>query len=344
MHVSLSPNTDALLVKRPQNVRYLSGFTAPEDAWVLYRPEAPVLFTDARYGEQAPAESRVPVEIVNPREGYGFLEPFVAGLRVGYEAHHLPCAELERLRAATSAEWVATENLVERARRVKTPEEVARIRAAAALADRGLAWLLPRIRPGVRERDLALELEFWLRREGAEGAAFDFIVASGPRGALPHGVASERAIESGELVTLDFGAVVGGYHSDMTRTVAVGEVNGEMRRVFDVVLEALEAALEAARPGVAARDLDAVARRVIEAAGYGPQFVHSLGHGVGLEIHEAPFLNARSQELLEPGMVITLEPGVYLPGRGGVRIEELAVVTEDGLELLSQSPRGWTEV
>lgn len=130
----------------------------------------------------------------------------------------------------------------------------------------------------------------------------------------------------------------------MTRTVAVGEVTGEMRRVFDVVLEALEAALEAARPGVAARELDAVARRVIEAAGYGPQFVHSLGHGVGLEIHEAPFLNARSEEVLEPGMVVTLEPGVYLPGRGGVRIEELAVVTENGLELLSHSPRGWTEV
>ncbi len=344
MTISMPSNVDTLLVKRPENVRYLSGFTAPEDAWVLYRPEAPLLFTDARYGQQAPAESRIAVEVVNPREGYGFLEPHVAGQRVGYEARHLPCAELERLRAATSAEWVATENLVEQARRVKTPDEVERIRAAAALADRGLAWLLPRLRPGVRERDLALDLEFWLRREGAEGAAFDFIVASGPRGALPHGVASEKTIESGELVTLDFGAVVGGYHSDMTRTVAVGAVHGEMRRVFDVVQEALEAALEAARPGVAARELDAVARRVIEAAGYGPQFVHSLGHGVGLEIHEAPFLNARSEEVLEPGMVITLEPGVYLPGRGGVRIEELALVTTNGIELLSHSPRGWTEV
>ncbi len=344
MTVSMPSNIDALLVKQPENVRYLSGFTAPEDAWVLYRPEAPLLFTDARYGQQAPAESRIAVEVVNPREGYGFLEPHVAGQRVGYEARHLPCAELERLRAATSADWVATENLVEQARRVKTPDEVERIRAAAALADRGLAWLLPRLRPGVRERDLALDLEFWLRREGAEGAAFDFIVASGPRGALPHGVASEKTIESGELVTLDFGAVVGGYHSDMTRTVAVGAVHGEMRRVFDLVQEALEAALEAARPGVAARELDAVARRVIEAAGYGPQFVHSLGHGVGLEIHEAPFLNARSEEVLEPGMVITLEPGVYLPGRGGVRIEELALVTTNGIELLSHSSRGWTEV
>ncbi|GEM89317.1 M24 family metallopeptidase [Oceanithermus desulfurans] len=344
MNVSPPPNVDALLVKRPENVRYLSGFTAPEDAWVLYRPEAPLLFTDARYGQQAPAESRIAVEIVNPREGYGFLEPHVAGLRVGYEARHLPCADLERLRAATSAEWVATENLVEQARRVKTPEEVERIRAAAALADRGLAWLLPRLRPGVRERDLALDLEFWLRREGAEAAAFDFIVASGPRGALPHGVASDKTVEAGELVTLDFGAVVGGYHSDMTRTVAVGAADGEMRRIFDVVLQALEAALDAARPGVAARELDAVARCVVEAAGYGPRFVHSLGHGVGLEIHEAPFLNARSDEVLEPGMVITLEPGVYLPGRGGVRIEELALVTTNGIELLSHSPRGWTEV
>lgn len=344
MQLNLSPKLDALWIQKPENVRYLSGFTAPEDAWVLYRASDPVLFTDARYGEQAPAESRIPVEIVNPREGYAFLEPFVAGARVGYEARHLSCSDLERLRAATSAEWVATEGLVEQARLVKRPEEIKLIRQAAALADRGLAWLLPHIRPGVRERDLALELEFWLRREGAEAAAFDFIVASGTRGALPHGVASEKTIEEGELVTLDFGAVVGGYHSDMTRTVAVGAVDAEMRRVFDVVLQALEAALQAARPGMAARDLDAAARRVIEDAGYGPQFVHSLGHGVGLEIHEAPFLNSRSQDVLKPGMVITLEPGVYLPGKGGVRIEELAVVREEGIELLSQSPRGWTEV
>ncbi len=342
--IELPESTDALLVTKPENVRYLSGFTAPEDAWVLWRPEGGLLLTDARYAEQAPAESRLPVEIVNPREGRGFLEPHVRGLRVGYEAGHLPCAELERLGEATTARWQATAGIVEKARTVKTSEEIARIRAAAELADRGFAFVLELLRAGARERDLALELEFWLRKQGAEGPAFDFIVASGPRGALPHGVASDKVIEAGELVTLDFGAIVGGYRSDMTRTVAVGSVAPELRRIFDVTLAALEAALEAARPGVRARELDAVARGVIVEAGYGERFVHSLGHGVGLEIHEAPFLHRSSEDVLEPGMVVTLEPGIYVPGVGGVRIEELVVVTASGIELLSHSPRGWTEV
>ncbi len=340
----LPKNVDALLVTRPENVRYLSGFTSPEDAILLFVPGRTRLFTDARYETQAPAESAVPVEIVNTRSGYGFLSEHLAGLRAGYEADHLPCARLRRIEKDTGVTFAPTSGVVERARTVKTPAELEHVTAAARLADEGFEHLLGLIEPGVREVDLALELEFWLRRHGAEKAAFDFIVASGPRGALPHGVASEKRIQAGELVTIDFGAVVGGYHSDMTRTVAVGAVSGEMRRIFQTVLDALEAALAAAAPGVLASELDAVARRVIEKAGYGRYFVHSLGHGVGLEIHEAPFLNSRSEERLEPGMVITLEPGIYLPDRGGVRIEELALVTDSGLELLSHSPRGWLEV
>jgi len=342
--IELPDNVESLLVTRPENIRYISGFTAPEDALVVFSPTGATLFTDARYEDQAPAESRIAVEIVNPREGYGFLTPYLRGKTVGYEAGHLPCARLRKVEAACGCVLVPTEGAIEAARAVKSPEEVEKIAAAARLADQGLAHILPQVKPGAVERDLAVELEFWLRKSGAEKAAFDFIVASGERGALPHGVASEKKIAAGELVTIDFGAVVEGYHSDMTRTVAVGKVAPEMRRVFDVVLEALEAALEAVRPGMVARELDAVARRVIERAGYGPRFVHSLGHGVGLEIHEAPFLNSRSEEVLEPGMVITVEPGIYLPGKGGVRIEELGVVTESGVRLLSHAPRGWLEV
>ncbi len=342
--IELPENVELLLVTRPENVRYLSGFTAPEDALVVFSPAGATLFTDARYEEQAPTESRIPVEIVNPREGYAFLAPYLGGKTVGYEASYLPCARLRKVEAACGCELAPTEGAIEAARAVKSPDEVEKIAAAARLADQGLARILPLIKPGAVERELALELELWLRKNGAEKAAFDFIVASGARGALPHGVASEKKIAAGELVTIDFGAVVAGYHSDMTRTVAVGEVAPEMRRVFEVVLEALEAALAALRPGMVARELDAVARRVIEKAGYGPRFVHSLGHGVGLEIHEAPFLNPRSEEVLKPGMVVTLEPGIYLPDKGGVRIEELGMVTESGIRLLSHAPRGWLEV
>ena len=340
----LPEGLEALLVTRPENVRYLSGFTAPEDAILLYAPERTTLFTDARYETQAPEEAWVPVEIVNPRGGYGFLQPHFAGLRVGYEGDHLPCSRKHKIEAETGVQLTPTSGVVEKARVVKTEDEIEQIAAAARLSDEGLQHLLPLVKPGVRELDLALELEFWLRKSGAEKAAFDFIVASGPRGALPHGVASGKKLQAGELVTIDFGAVIGGYHSDMTRTLALGEVSAELRRAFGAVLQALEEALEATRPGIVASELDAVARQVIEEAGFGPRFVHSLGHGVGLEIHEAPFLNSRSEEVLEPGMVVTLEPGVYLPGVGGVRIEELVVVTESETRLLSHSPRGWLEV
>ncbi|WP_456410014.1 M24 family metallopeptidase [Oceanithermus sp.] len=342
--VELPNELDLLIVTQPENVRYLSGFTAPEDGLVVLAREGATLFTDARYAEQALAESRVPVEIVNPREGYGFLRPHLKGARVGYEARHMPCARKDRIEAETNVALLPTEGVVERARTIKGPDELERIVAAARIADEGYAHLLAQIKPGARELDLALELEFWMRKNGAERAAFDFIVASGPRGALPHGVASTKRLERGELVTFDFGAVVDGYHSDMTRAVALGTVDTEMQRIFEVAEAALEAALEAAGPGVAARQLDAVARGVIERAGYGSRFVHSLGHGVGLEVHEAPFLNARSDEVLEPGMVITLEPGIYLPGKGGVRLEELVHVTPTGIEVLSRAPRGWLEV
>jgi Xaa-Pro aminopeptidase len=197
------------------------------------------------------------------------------------------------------------------------------------------------MKPGVTEVEVALELERAMRLNGAEGSAFDIIVASGVRGAMPHGVASQKRLAAGELVTLDFGAVVDGYHADMTRTVAIGEVGAEERRLFDAVLEAQQAALDAVAPGRSGREVDLVAREALARLGLEAAFTHSLGHGTGLVIHEGPRLSQRSEDVLEPGMVVTVEPGVYFPGFTGLRIEDLAVVTAEGREVLSRSPKGF---
>lgn len=332
---------DALYVTRPENVRYLSGFPHPEDAQVLLSGEGPLLLTDPRYPE-AEAESRIPARVLRREE----KEALLKGLRgrVGFEAEHLPYAALERLRELSPAEWVPTKGAVERLRLRKTPEEVDLIRKAQALAEEALAHALGFLRPGVEEREVALELEFFLRRRGAEGVAFPPIVASGPRGALPHAGASEKPLQAGELVTLDLGARLKGYHSDMTRTFVLGRVDGTLRRAFDATLAALERALEALGPGVSAKGVDALAREELKRWDLDRYFVHSLGHGVGLAVHEGPGLSPYSEDTLEAGMVVTVEPGVYLPGVGGVRIEELVLITPTGIELLSRFPRGWQEV
>lgn len=329
---------DALWISTPANVRAVTGFTSPGDGKVLVTGDGATLYTDARYTVQAREESRVPQHIARPPGTYEHAADTVRGLRVGFEAEHLTVAGLEDLQGHWEAELVPTRGLVERLRLVKTPEEVAAIREAQALADRVFGEVRPMIQAGVRELDVALALELGLRRAGAV-TAFDVIVASGPRGAMPHGVASTRVIEDGNLVTIDFGARVRGYHSDMTRTVAVGTPGEEMRRVYHAVLEAEEAAVAAVRPGVRAGDLDALARGILERHGLAEAFAHSLGHGVGLNIHEGPGLRKDSEDVLEPGMVVTVEPGAYLPGVGGVRIEDLVLVTQDGHEVLSHSPK-----
>ena len=332
---------EALYVTRPENVRYLSGFPHPEDAQVLLSLEGAFLLTDPRYPE-AGRESKIPVKVLKREEKEALFKELKG--RVGFEAEHLPYAALERLRELSPAEWVPTKGVVERLRLKKTPEEVQRIRKAQALAEEALAHALTLLRPGVEEREVALEIEFFLRRRGAEGVAFPPIVASGARGALPHAGASEKRLEPGELITLDLGAKVAGYHSDMTRTVALGKPSPEMRRVYEAVQEALEVALQGLKPGRTGKEVDALAREALGRHGLDRYFVHSLGHGVGLAVHEGPGLSPYTEEVLEPGMVVTVEPGVYLPGVGGVRIEELVLITEDGIELLSRFPRGYLEV
>ncbi|MFC3860899.1 M24 family metallopeptidase [Deinococcus antarcticus] len=330
---------DALWISGPANVRAVSGFTHPKDGKVLVTGDAATLFTDSRYTVQAREESRLPQAIARPPETYELAAESVKGLRVGFEAEHLTVANLEDLRRHwPEATLVPLRGVMEGLRAVKTPQEIAAVQAAQDLADRAFAHVRPMIRAGVREWDVALAIEAFLRQEGAENA-FDVIVASGPRGAMPHGSASMRVMQDGELVTVDMGARLNGYHSDMTRTVAIGTPSEEMRRVYNAVLEAEEAAVKAVKPGVRAADLDKLARDILTKHGLGEAFAHSLGHGVGLEVHEVPGLRGTSEDVLKPGMIITIEPGAYLPDVGGVRIEDLVLVTEDGYRVMSLSPK-----
>lgn len=331
-------DVDGFLTFYGPNRRYLSGFTGTA-GYVLVTARHAVLLTDSRYTEQARQQAPAFEVIQHGDEVWDALARQVrrAGVtRLGFEQERVSVDWLGRAGAhLRDVAWVSAGGTVEHLRMVKDEDEIAAIRRAQALTERVLAEVLPMVRPGVREVDLAVELEFRMRRQGASAAAFDFIVASGPRSALPHGTASDRAIQPGDLVTFDIGCVVDGYCSDLTRTVVVGEPDARQREIYDLVLRAQEAGLAALQPGRTGREVDAAARDVIAAAGYGDNFGHSLGHGVGLEVHEGPRLSRRGDTVLEPGMVVTVEPGIYIPGWGGVRIEDLVVVRPGGYQNLT---------
>lgn len=325
------------------NIRYLCGFSGT-DGVLAVGPEGDCFLTDSRYTTQAAAQV-VADELREYRvklEGVGSWLQEQKVRRVGFEAGSLPFATVTRLQKRCPAiEWVPLDEELQPLRSIKDPGEKEVLRRAARLNRIAFEEVVEQIRPGVSEREVALALEFSLKRQGGEDKAFDFIVASGPRGALPHGVASERQIGRGELVTIDFGVRCNGYHSDETVTLAVGGVEDRLREIFDITLAAHDRALAAIRPGIALRELDAVARDHIAACGFGDFFGHGLGHGVGLEIHEYPTLSPRSEALAEEGMVFTVEPGIYLPERGGVRIEDTVEVTADGYRLVTEIPKNW---
>ncbi|MDI3256596.1 MAG: Xaa-Pro peptidase family protein [Kyrpidia sp.] len=333
---------DALLVTDPHNRRYLSGFTGTSGYVLIGRNDA-VFLTDFRYVEQARDQVQG-LRVV--RHGVQMVEALKEILNewgvetLGFEQEHVTVGQWERLTSALAPVRLSgTTGWVEALRMVKDEGELALIRKAASIADQAFRAVLDHIHPGVRERDLALMLERYMQDLGASGPSFDTIVASGWRSALPHGVAGEKTVESGDLVTFDFGCVFQGYCSDLTRTVAVGSIDEEKRRIYQVVLEAQQAALREIRPGMTGREADALARGVIEAAGYGEAFGHSLGHGVGLAIHENPRLAVQSDEVLKPGMVVTVEPGIYVSGVGGVRIEDDVLITAQGCTRLTFSPK-----
>jgi len=337
---------DALLLTRAQNITYVSGFTGSAGAAIV-TPGAAYLVVDFRYVEQAalqaPRFSRV--KAGGPLlDAAGALLVQLGPRRIGVEAEALPVGAFRRLEAAVGPSEVVLVEGLDHIRWLKDATEVAALGRAASIADEAFTAVLPMIRPGAVEREIAVELEYRLRRAGSERLPFDLIVASGPRSALPHGVASERIIGRGEFVTVDFGAVIGGYHSDCTRTVVTAPATDRHREVYELVRSAQAAALAGLRPGMTGREADALARTPIAQAGYGEAFGHSLGHGVGLQIHEGPTLSPREEAVLAPGAVVTVEPGVYLPDWGGVRIEDLVVVTDVGCEVLTRLPKGFYEV
>ncbi|MDP9404621.1 MAG: Xaa-Pro peptidase family protein [Actinomycetota bacterium] len=338
---------EALLVTTLTNIRYLTGFSGSA-ALLLVLPDGMVLSTDGRYKSQSAeqlalggVEARI--EIGKLTEQQQAMSAAAKGIaRLGLEAGNVTWAR-QRAFAVDwfpGAELVPTEGLVEELRRVKDAGELARMRTAARIADEALAQEAPRLAEGVTEAEFALALDVAMRRLGASGNSFETIVASGPNGAKPHARPTGRRIEAGELVVVDFGAVVDGYCSDMTRTLCVGQPATAMRgRMVEVVAEAQRAGVAAVRAGRAAVEVDEACREVIADAGWGEAFLHSTGHGVGLDIHEAPAVSTTSGDTLSTGYVVTVEPGVYLPDHGGVRIEDTLVVTETGCEPLTNAPK-----
>lgn len=337
---------DHLLVSALSNLRYLTGFTGSA-GMLLVDGSSALLVTDGRYRTQAleqlaAAGVDARVEIGGLADQHHALAGAVsAGSRVGLEAGSVSWAT-QRLMTEVfeGSELVATTGVVEALRRVKDAGEQARVEAAADIADRALGEILHLLVEGRTEAEVALELDFAMRRLGAQGSAFETIVAAGPNAAKPHARPSPRPVGRGELVVIDFGATIDGYRSDMSRTFCVGNpVDGQLSRMYEVVIESQAAGVQAVRPGAAAADVDGASRRVIEEAGWGDRFVHATGHGVGIDIHEAPAVSATSADTLERSSVVTVEPGVYLPDLGGVRIEDTLIVTEDGSRAVTRFPK-----
>ena len=332
---------DVLVVEHLPNLRYLSGFSGSTGTLLLTREQG-WFICDSRYTLQAGDEvtELTIVEHSQRHEVIARLQREYGWQRIGFEAAHTTVsAHQELMQQLAQVSLVPLGPELDLIRGSKDQHELLALAEVARLASEALLTTLHHLRPGIGEASLALELEFEMRRRGAEGRGFEFIVASGERGAMPHGRASDKQIKAGELVTIDFGAQLHGYHSDETVTVAVGPPDSRQQQVYDVVLAAHDLAIAAVRPGISCRELDAVARNYIDEQGFGQYFGHGLGHGVGLEIHEKPTLSPRSDAVLTEGMVVTIEPGIYIPGWGGVRIEDMVAVSADGCTVLSQVPK-----
>jgi len=347
---------DGLLISHLPNIRYLCGFTG--SAGLLLVEEAgSVFFTDVRYDTQAHEEVKGSKVVIARGAGLASLGEWLGARRkrargwtIGVEAEHFTVAEKKRLTKLRPAGVTLKDApaIVERFRMVKDADELDRIRAAVALGaklfDRALEVLRPGVKETIKETEVAAEMELAARRGGAEAMSFPTIIASGARSALPHGRASDQPIAPGGFVVCDFGVILSGYCSDQTRTVWVGPVPENGRRAYEAVKEAQQAAIDAVRPGIAVGEVDAAARKVLRKAGLGRYFTHSTGHGVGLEIHEIPRVADGQKEILQPGMVITIEPGVYFPGKWGVRIEDMVAVTAGGCELMTPTGKDFLAV
>ena len=340
-----SHGLDAMLLTNEANRFYACGFHSPAtDGVALVTKQGNYYFTDSRYTEAAERHIRdAAIAEVSRGRGYTALINEVIeaeGIeKLGFEDAYMTVQDYNVYKEKLRCTLVGAANMLAELRKVKDQEEMAAMVSAQRIAERAFEDILKEIRPGVSEKEIAARLQYLMLHYGASDMSFDPIVVSGPNGSLPHGVPSEKLIERGELVTMDFGCVYGGYCSDMTRTVAVGEISAEQRRVYETVLTAQKAAISAARAGMTGAEVDGVARKVIEEAGYGQYFTHSFGHGVGVEIHESPNASPANDQPLPAGAVISAEPGIYIPGKLGVRIEDVIRLTEDGCENLTRAPK-----
>lgn len=333
-------NLEAVLLTNSYNRRYMTGFTGSA-GFVLITADRQVLITDFRYVTQASRQAvgyeiveHGPKPIVTVRE---LLEKLKVN-RLGFEQDDVTYGTYRSFAEELgSIELTPTSSLVERLRMFKEPAEIAVMQEAADLADRTFSHILSYLKPGVTEREIALEMEVFIRKNGATSSSFETIVASGERSALPHGVASDRKLGNNEFVKLDFGALYNGYCSDITRTVGLGQLTEKHKEIYAIVLEAQLNVLDKLKPGMTGKEGDALARDIIKKAGYGDAFGHGTGHSLGLEIHENPRLSPLCDTVLEPGMTMTVEPGIYIPGFGGVRIEDDVVITENGVQILTHS-------
>lgn len=332
---------DGMLITSEFNRRYMTNFTGSAGV-VLISGENAQFITDFRYIEQATAECEgyeivkhagsIPDEVAEQAKKLGIK-------KLGFEQDHLTFSAYKSYEKAVEGELVPVSGEIEKLRLIKSEAEIKILKAAADIADAAYKHILEFIRAGITELDVSNELEFFMRKAGAASSSFDIIVASGYRSALPHGRASDKVIEKGDFVTLDFGAYYIGYISDITRTLAVGEPDAKLKEIYDIVLQAQLRGMNGIKPGMSGKEADALTRDYITEKGYGENFGHSTGHGIGLEVHEGPTLSFKSDIILEPGMVVTVEPGIYIPGLGGVRIEDDTVITKDHNESLTHSTK-----
>jgi Xaa-Pro aminopeptidase len=331
---------DGIVFASRSNRQYMTNFTGSAGIVIISDSEAKLL-TDFRYVDQAREQAKN-YEFVLYSRSIEELSEQVEKMgikKLGFEQDHLTHGEFIKFKDKLDVELVPTSGVIEKLREVKTEEEISILRTAAQIADTAFAHIIEYIRPGITEKDVANELEFIMRKEGAASSGSNIIVASGYRSALPHGVASNKIIEKGETVTLDFGALYEGYRSDMTRTVAVGDPGDKLKEIYQIVLEALDRGVSGLKPGISTKEVDALPRDYIKSKGYGEYFGHGAGHGIGLDIHENPFFSTKGDSFVEAGMVVTVEPGIYLPQHGGVRIEDDVLITDNGHEVLTHSPR-----
>lgn len=336
---------DAILITHLPNIRYLCGFTGSSAALLITEDKC-VFFSDGRYSEQAKSEVQEAKIVIGKKAAIVLAAEWLKGRQkqtlrfLGLEAEHLTVAARDRIKKQLpSIRLKATLPLVETARMIKDAEELLLLRKAVQMGADLFDKVLPIVKAGAKEIEIAAEMEFLAHKAGAEAMSFPTIIASGERSALPHGVASSAVLPTSGLVVCDFGVILAGYCSDQTRTVGVGRLSTEARRAYDAVKEAQQAAVDAVRPGAPFAEPDQAARKLLKARGLAKFFTHSTGHGVGLEIHENPRLAAGQNEIFQPGMVVTIEPGVYMPGKFGVRIEDMVLVTERGCEVLTPSSK-----